>query len=98
MKISDSFWTGFDVLAERDKEFQGKIEAAREAGPPEAAPRARLRKTDSQALEALLRRNQGSTPHKFAQLALKEGVSLTVGQIKGWYGRNKKKVLGGTHN
>lgn len=96
--ISDNFWKGFDIMHSRDVEKDEEIRAAREVGPVEVAPRARLRKTDSQILATLLRQSQGLTAHKFAQKAIKEGMTLTVPQIKGWLSRNKKKVLGESHN
>ena len=100
LKINDNFWAGYDRLRERDQEMEEEIKGARQAGPAEEAPRVRMTKTDSDVLAALLRRHPALTPHKFAKKAKEEGVSLNPQQVKGWFSRNKKKVLGGdgSHN
>ena len=91
--ISNHFWEGFDKLAERDQGMDDEIKAARETRQTAAVPHARLGRAEAQALTDLLRQHPGMVPHRFAQMAKNSGVNLSDQQIKGWVGRNKKKVL-----
>jgi len=95
IEISETFWDGYDRVAEMEQKREEDISLAREQTPdesPRQTKRGRLNVDQVAKMRSVLTANPSSSVPNLIQLAQRQGVTLDKLQMDRWFRNAKKKT------